>query len=203
MQQIIWTTMLLLVGVNGHAQDALLKAQERAKYLGDYKALLEHEDSTIRLAAIEEALLSNDALLRSMALETALDSDDDRLQTVAIRWYINERERIPVTLILPERATDGQKYIYQTWGSLILVKPKVTGQDEIEYSGVSYGAGGQLIRGGMEIRFNPGAGMGCTMTLKAAGGTTLAGQFFCNFGAGYGKRFGEDQNAIVARIDFS
>jgi len=202
MQQIFLTTLLLLFGVSVHAQDALLKAQERAKYLGDYKALLEHEDGTIRLAAIEEALLSDDALLRSMALETALDSDDDRLQMTAIRWYINEREQIPVTLTLPDRATDGQKYIYQTWSSLILLKPEVTGQNEIQYR-ASYGAGGQLIRGGMELRFNPGGGMGCTMTVKAAGAATLLGQFFCNFGPSYSKRFGEEQAAIVARIDLS
>ncbi len=202
MRQIIWISLLLLVGAIAHAQDALLKAQERAKYLGDYKALLEHEDGTIRLAAIEEALLSEDALLRSMALETALASDDERLQTTAIRWYINEREQIPITLTLPERATDGQKYIYQTWSSLILINPEVTGQNEIKYR-ASYGAGGQLIRGGMELRFNPGGGMGCTMTLKAAGAATLLGQFSCNFGPSYGKRYGAEQAAIVARIDLS
>jgi len=54
-----------------------------------------------------------------------------------------------------------------------------------------------------QVHMNPGAGIGCTMTLKAAGAATLVGQFFCNFGATYSQRFGEQQNAIVAPIDLS
>ncbi len=202
MKRFILTMILLGAGSGVWAQDALLRAQERAKYLGDYKALLEHEDSTMRLAAVEEALSGDDAQLRSMALESALSSDDERLQTTAIRWYINARSQIPVTLILPERASEAQKYIYQKWSGLILRNPQVSGQDEIVYR-AGYGKGGQLIPGGMELSFNAGAAGVCTMTAKAVSGTVLAGQFHCTFAAGLAKKIGADQAAIPVRINMS
>ncbi len=201
MYRFIATTIVLILCATAVAQDAVLRVQERAKYLNDFKALLEHEDGMVRQAAVEEALNGKDPQLRSMALETALASDDELLQTSAIRWYLNERTQIPVTLTLPERPNDGQKYIFQTWNNLILKKVEVTGQDEISFK-ASHASGGQLIRGGMDLRFSAPGGIGCTMTVRPAGGTTLAGQFACNFGA-YASRYGVDQTAIIARIDLS
>ena len=201
MLRVTITTILLLLIVEASAQDALLRVQERAKYLNDFKALLENEDSIVRQAAIEEALKTDDAQLRSMALETALASDDQLLQTSAIRWYLNERTQIPVTLTLPERPNDGQKYIFQNWNPLILTKIEVTGQDEIQFNARG-GQGGQLIRGGMDLRFSVHSGVGCAMTIRPAGGTALVGQFSCNFGA-YSEKYGAEQTAIVARIDLS
>ena len=202
MKRFILTMILLGAGTGVWAQDALLRAQERAKYLSDYKALLEHEEGTMRLAAVEEALSGNDVQLRSMALESALSGDDERLQTTAIRWFINARSQIPVTLILPERASEAQKYVYQKWNGLILRNPQVSGQDEVVFR-AGYGKGGQLIRGGMELRFNAGGAGVCTMTAKAGSGTVLAGQFHCTFGAGIAKKFGTGQAAIPIRIDMS
>ena len=86
--------------------------------------------------------------------------------------------------------------------SQFLIRSRRFVKDEIEFR-ASYGKGGQLIRGGMDLRFAPGAGIGCTLTVKAAGSTTLIGQFFCNFGATYSQRFEEQSNALVARIDLS
>lgn len=155
----------------------------------------------MRLSAIEELLKTDDLQLRSMALETAMGGNDERLQTSAIRWFLNERQQIPVTLMLPERPTEGQRYIYQTWNPLILKKIEVTGQDEVSFQ-TPGGQGGQLIRGGMDLRFSRHSGIGCTMTLRPAGATTLAGQFLCNFGQ-YAGKYGGDTAGVVARVDLS
>lgn len=194
------TAVLLMLCATAGAQDTLMRVKERAKYLQDYKALLEHEDGLVRQAAIEEALLGNDTQVRSMALETALASDDELLQTYAIRWYLTERTQIPVTLTRPPRPDAGQTYMLETFSDFVLKKVEVNDQDEISFNAKA-GRGGQLIRGGMELRFTPYSGIGCTMTLRAADGTTLAGQFACNFG-NFSKKYGSE-SALVARIDLS
>jgi hypothetical protein len=203
MQRLIRTTVLavlLMIFANASAQDAILRIQERAKYLQDYKALLEHGDALIRQAAIEEALNGNDAQVRSMALETALASDDEMLHTYAIRWYLTERTQIPVTLTRPQRPDPGQTYMLEVFNDLVLRNVEVSSQDEISFRATG-GKDGQLIRGGMELHFTPYSRIGCTMTLRAAGGTTLAGQLACNFGS-WSKKYGS-HSALVARIDLS
>lgn len=202
MQRLILTMILLGAGCPALAQDALMRAEERARYLGDYQALLDHEQSTVRMAAVEEALAGDDVEVRSMAIESALSSDDERLHTTVIRWFIDTRSQISVTLILPERASEAQKYIYQKWNGLILKKPEVLGADEIKFK-AGYGRGGQLVRGGMELNFNAGGAGVCKMTAKPASGTVLAGQFHCTFGGGVVKSVGADQAAIPVRIDIS
>lgn len=202
MQRFLTFFIGLLISVSAAGQDALLRVQERAKYLNDFKALLQSDDAVVRQAAIEEALQTDDLQLRTMALETSMGSGDELLQTNAIRWYVNERSQIPVTLVLPERPSEAQRWIYKTWNPLILKNIQVIGQDEVTFKTVG-SQGGQLIRGGMELRYAY-SGVGCTMTLRPAGGTALAGQFFCNFG-GRASSFGggDDTAALVARVDLS
>ena len=72
--------------------DALLALQERAKYLNDFKGMLQHSDASIRMAALEQALKGDDAALRTMALDTALESDDVNVKTTALRWILRERD---------------------------------------------------------------------------------------------------------------
>ncbi len=197
---VVISTITLFISTDLLAQDALLRVQERAKYLSDFKALLEHEDPMMRQAAIEEALNGGDAQIRSMALETAFSSDDEMLHTSAIRWYLSERSEIPVTLTRPERPDAGQIYMLDTYANFILTRIEVNELDEITFRAPG-AKGGQLIRGGVELRLVPYSGIGCTMILRPASGTTLAGQFACNFGP-YKDKY-VDTTALIARIDLS
>lgn len=204
MKRFAFAMIALFLSFAASAQDALLRAQERAKFLSDYQALLNNPDANMRMAAVEEALGGDDDQLRSMALETALASNDPKLQTAALRWYIDSRSQLLVTFVMPERPSDVQKYLYAKWNGLTLKDPKVAANgSEIEYAQY-YAAGGQLVRGGMEFSFH-GAHhqMGiCRLSISPASGTLLTGQFFCTF-HGYENVAGANEGALPVRLDLS
>ena len=83
MNKIMLAITLILAFGSLNAQDALMRAQKRAKYLNDYKALLQHDDPVMRMAALEEAMLGDDPQLRSINLAN----------TVAVVLYEVLRQR--------------------------------------------------------------------------------------------------------------
>ncbi len=186
-----WSLMVVLVGGMGlllsspsHAQDgdAILKIQERAKYLNDFKALLEHSDPSVRLAAVNEGLKGSDPGVRTLAMEAGLASTDQRVQTAALRWLFRERTRIPVAVVLPKDADAEQAYAYDRWHGLVLQQVEINEKtDEIQLKN-SYYAGGQLVRGGFDLRFERANDFNCVLAARVAGPSLLTGSIDCTLG---------------------
>lgn len=195
--------LLALVSLPATAADALLEIQERAKYLDDYQALLQHSNPSVRLAAVEKALDGNDVEVRTLALETALAGDDERIQTAALRWLLETRKKLPVTFILPDSASDAQQWAYQNWHGMVLEGIQlIQPGDEIELKNRFY-SGGNLVRGGFDLRFASSNHYSCVLTARATGGTLLTGQWECTIGKYGQKEAGDNRATLPIRIDLS
>jgi hypothetical protein len=161
------------------AQDAVLRAKERAQMLTDFRAMLEHTDASTRMAAFEEAVGSKDQALITLAMDAAFGGTDANLKTAALRVYLNGRKTLPITVILPDRASDGMTKYFALWNGLTITDLAVNGN---EIAGRSLGhlgfKGGQLISAGVDLRFHYSDA--CTLSAKLIAVKQLAGSLDCS-----------------------
>lgn len=196
----LWTAAALLcVTVSASpGADEILKIKERAKFLADFRAMLEHSDSSIRTAAVEQGLGSKDAELRSMALDAALGSKDAELQTTGLRWLIRNRQRLPITVELPDDASKAQQLVFQRWHGFVLAEPRLAeGSDEILLKNGGYD-GGSIVRGGLTLTFR--SPLACVVDAKVATPTLLTGSLQCTFSSGDIRRVGATGATVPIRI---
>jgi len=89
------TFLILCTPAQAQDAEAVLK---RAEKLNKFMMLLEHEDTAIRLAAMEQGLQSEDKLIRSRSLEAGLRSSDQELQTMAMIAHMSYDPLVVVDL---------------------------------------------------------------------------------------------------------
>ena len=91
-RKIVFGFVLFAASVNfqSFAQDtdAIL---ERAEKINKFLSLLQHDDPSIRLAAMEQGMNSNDHVLRDRAVEAGLVSSDPQIANMAITQYLSSR----------------------------------------------------------------------------------------------------------------
>jgi hypothetical protein len=181
----------------------LARAQERAELIAQVKSLLESENPAMRLSIFEEVMRGDDALLRSMAMESALGSGDEQLVTSALRELFDGRSEILVKLVLPERPTQAQQWLYQQWHGLMLSNTKVDRTTD-QISTANRKQKGQLVRGGFELRL-PGWNHVCIMRGRPVAGTLLGGALECtmNRPAAAENRAGAERESIPFTISLS
>lgn len=184
------------------AQDAVLRAKERAQLLTDFRALLEHSDAATRRAAFEEAMASKDVALQSMAMDEAMGGTDNNLKTAALRVFLNGRATLPITVLLPDRSSDGAAQYFALWNGLQLVKLVV--KDDGTISALSNAPvafqGGQLVSGGFDLRFINGDQPRCTVTAKVVSAKQLVGSLDCS-SVYMQKQYGASRITFPVRID--
>jgi hypothetical protein len=185
------------------AQDAVLRAKERAQLLTDFRALLEHSDAATRRAAFEEAMASKDVALQSMAMDEAMGGTDNNLKTAALRVYLNGRATLPITVLLPDRSSDGVAQFFAKWNGLQLSKLAVKDDGTITAGADWFGfQGGQLISGGIDLRLTPNNASRCTLTAKVVSAKQLVGSLDCSIlDPNYVKAYGASRITFPVRID--
>lgn len=185
--------------------DALQRVQERAKYLNDFKALLNHSDASVRAAAVQEALAGTDADLRSMALETALAGNDDKLQTTALRWIIGNRNNVAIKVELPDKPTEAEEIEYNAFHGKVLKELKLNPQSDEFSANSNHFTEGHLIRGGLEASFFSARAFSCVLTAKVAEKMLLTGALTCTLEGGLFKdrKQGSQRAVLPVRIDLS
>jgi hypothetical protein len=77
--------------------DAVMR---RAEQINGFLALLDHEDPSVRVAAMEEGLRSEDRVLRNRAIEAGYRSKDAEIRSMAIVRHLSSKPL--VMLDLPE-----------------------------------------------------------------------------------------------------
>jgi hypothetical protein len=183
--------------------DALLKVQERAKLLEDFRGLLNHSEASMRRAAFEEAMDSDDEALTGMALDMALGGEDVELQTAALRWIIRTRSQLPLTLSLPSDPDEAQETTYQEWHGTVLDRLElVSPGDELTFRGPGYSNSGQLVPGGLDLRMSDNA-FSCAVALRVAGADLLTGNLECSYPRSYVEHYGGTRAVLPVRIDLS
>lgn len=79
--------------------------ETRATEMDKYRALLESDNQTLRLAALDALRAEDDLALRQFAYRTAFASDDQTLRAVAIKRRIGDMKTLDSTveppLVLP------------------------------------------------------------------------------------------------------
>lgn len=183
------------------AQDALLRAKERAQLLTDFRAMLEHTDASTRMAAFEEAAASKDQALITMAMDAAFGGNDPNLKTAALRYYLNGRKTLPITVILPDRASDGLAAFHTQFIGLAISRIAVTGSDITATGSNHQPVAGQLVSGGIELRLI-GYAAGCTLSARLVGAKQMAGSVDCSIQDRTAlKTYGSSRATFPVRID--
>ncbi len=105
-------------------------------------------------------------------------------------------------LELPDDADEGDKKTYRTWQGLILdrigIDPKT---DEIKFNN-SYFSGGQLVRGGFDLRFAWGADGGCIFASRIGSGKEIKGSMRCTYKSNREiKKYGKNQSILPYTIE--
>lgn len=172
--------LLLLASAPLGAQDAVLRAKERAQMLTDFRAMLEHSDAATRMAAFEEAVASKDPALMTLAMDAAFGGTDANLKTAALRAYLHGRQSLPITVILPDRASEGMTSFFSTWNGLTLEQVTVQG-NEIGARAPRTFESGQLISSGIDLRFAAAGGnYRCSLVARLVATKQMAGSLDCS-----------------------
>lgn len=178
--------LMLLLGAAMpiRAQDAAMRARERAQLLSTFRAMLQDTNADVRMAALEEALASGDAALQGMARDIAFAGEDVNLKTAALADFLDGRDLLGITVLLPERAGAELTALHNAVNGMILQALELTGTEIKANWNTGTGlhfVGGQLVPGGMDVRLTVAGGGGrCALLARVAGPKLLTGQLDCS-----------------------
>lgn len=168
--------------------DIMERIKARAKERRDVIDLIEKSpDKGLRIVAFEEAMKSSDMELKQSAMTAAFGSNDNRLRKLALRTFLDGRSELSFNFILPDRASEGQRLLYDRYFGMrfsqVTVDPN-SGLISFNQRANQYWSG-QLADDGFTLIYQRppvySKSITCKMTMRVKTATLMAGKLDCVF----------------------